>query len=343
MIPDRDFLDTVPFPVLISDIGGTNTRFALIEAIDSPIQRLPDTKTDDHDSLEDAIEAAVYARTALRPRSAIVALAGAVIGELIDMTNAKWVIEPRKTAARFGLEEMILLNDFEAVSLSLPDLTADDIEQIGPAMPGQVGTRVVVGPGTGLGTGALVTGRQAWIPVPGEGGHIDFGPVSARDFAIWPRLEKVHGRISAEALLSGGGLVRLYRSICACDGVAPVLRSPSEITNAGLDEANPQAAETMTLFATYLGRMAGDLALVFMARGGVFLAGGIPARIAPVIHSGAFRDAFLDKEPHRDLLETIPTAIIIKKDPALAGIAAYARAPSRFVVDLSGRHWQSVR
>lgn len=340
MIPAKDTLDEVRFPVLIGDIGGTNSRFALIETIDSPVQRMPDAKTGDHASIEDAIEAAVYARTTVRPRSAIVALAGPIDGERVDLTNAAWVVEPRKVIARAGLEEMILLNDFEAVSLALPDLTADDIEPIGEGT-WQDGTRVAVGPGTGLGVAGVVRGRTAWIAVPGEGGHIDMGPVSPRDFAIWPHLERVEGRITSEALVSGAGLVRLYRAICTNDGVRLSLDLPQDVTEAGLSGDDTQAAETVALFATYLGRMAGDLALIFMARGGVFLAGGISAKIAPLLHSGTFRAAFVDKEPHRDLLETVPTAIITKTDPALAGIAAYARAPDRFVVDLAGRRWRA--
>jgi glucokinase len=343
MIPDKDVLDELPFPVLIADIGGTNTRFALIETIDAPVERIPDARTAEHGSLEDAIAATVYTRTKLRPRSAILALAGPIAGERIHLTNANWIVEPGKIVGQSGLQEMILLNDFEAISLSLPGLTAEDVAPVGGGRSRETATRAIVGPGTGLGVGALVRGREAWIPVPGEGGHIDMGPVSDRDFVIWPHLEHAHGRISAEALLSGAGLLRLYRGICASDGVRPDLPLPRDVTDAGLDGANPQAAEALTLFATYLGRMAGDLALVFMARGGVFLAGGIPARIAPVIQSGAFRAAFLDKAPHGALLDTISTAIIVKQDPALAGIAAYARAPSRFVVDLAGRRWVAGR
>jgi glucokinase len=341
MIPGTDVLDEIPFPVLIGDIGGTNTRLALIESVGSAVERMPDARTAGHRTLEDAIEHAVYARTALRPRSAIIALAGPIAGNRVHLTNSDWVVEPRKIVAQLGLEEMILLNDFEAISLSLPGLEAGDIEPIGAGTSRAGGARVVVGPGTGLGAGALVRGREAWIPVPGEGGHIDLGPVTSRDFAIWPHLEKAHGRISAEALLSGPGLIRLYRGICAGDGVLPALALPRDITEAGLAGSDRHAAEALTLFATYLGRMAGDLALVFMARGGVYLAGGISAKVAPVLQSGAFRAAFLDKAPHRALLETIPTAIIVKQDPALAGIAAYARAPKRFVVDLAGRRWRA--
>jgi glucokinase len=343
MIPGKDVLDEIPFPVLIADIGGTHTRFALVESIDSPVERIPDARTAAYGSLEEAIAGAVYARTKVRPRSAILALAGPIAGEHIHLTNANWKVEPRAIVADLGLQELILLNDFEAISLSLPGLAPDDIDPIGEGTSRESGTRAIIGPGTGLGVGALVRGRESWIPVPGEGGHIDIGPVSARDFAIWPHLEKAHGRISAETLLSGAGLLRLYRGICTSDGVDPQLTMPSDVTDAGLDGADRQAAEALTLFATYLGRMAGDLALIFMARGGVFLAGGIPAKIAPVIRSDTFRAAFVDKAPHRELLDTIPTAIIVKQDPALVGIAAYARAPGRFVVDLAGRRWVAER
>ena len=340
MIPHIDALDGLPFPALIGDIGGTNSRFAVIEAADAAAQRMPNVTTADYDCIEDAIEDAVHGRTDLRPRSAIIALAGPIAGEQIDLTNASWIVEPRTTVKRFGLEELILLNDFEAVSLALPGLSGNDVDPIGAGAPLADGARVVVGPGTGLGAAALVRGRESWVVVPGEGGHIDLGPVSPRDFAIWPHLEKLDGRISGEAVLSGGGLARLYRAICAADGALPELTLPRQISEAGISGTNRQAAEALELFATCLGRIAGDLALIFMARGGVFLAGGIAAKITPMIKSGAFLAGFLDKEPHRELLEAIPSAIITKRDPALAGIADYACAPKQFVVDLSGRHWR---
>lgn len=341
MISDADALDRIPFPVLIGDIGGTNARFALLEGADTAIERMPDVRTDDYRTLEDAIADVVLPRTTLRPRSAMLALAGPIAGDRIALTNSDWVVEPGKTLAQTGMEEMILLNDFEALSLSLPGLTDADIDPVGAGTVSANGAKVVLGPGTGLGAGALVRGRQSWIPVPGEGGHVDLGPVSDRDFAIWPHLEKLHGRISAETLLCGAGLVRLYRGICTTDGVAPRFASPAEITEAGLSNKDRQAVEALTLFATYLGRLAGNMALIFMARGGVYLAGGISARIAPVLKSGAFRAPFLDKAPHDGLLEAMPTSLIVSADPALAGIAAFACAPSRFVIDLTGRRWRA--
>jgi glucokinase len=274
------------------------------------------------------------------PKSAVLALAGPIAGDRVPLTNCDWVVEPKVSIARFGLSEMVLLNDFEAQSLALPDLVLDDLDAIGNGSMNLTGARVVIGPGTGLGAGALVRTRDIWVPVPGEGGHIGLGPVTARDLEVWPHVERHGPRVTAETLLCGAGMVRLYQAICASDGVRPALDTPAAVTAAGLAESDAQAVETLDLFAEHLGRAAGDVALVFMAYGGVYLAGGITARIAPVLKAGRFRAGFLDKWPHQRLMERMGTAIIVKEDAALAGIGAFARNPSRFGVELDGRRWR---
>ncbi len=333
-------LDHLPFPVLIGDIGGTNARFSLVPDETGEVHRFPNVHTADFASIDDAIAAVVIEKGGAQPKSAMLALAGPIAGDRVPLTNCPWVVEPKKTVARFGLSEMVLLNDFEAQSLALPRLGHDDIEPIGSGEMSPDGARVVLGPGTGLGAGALVKARDMWVPVPGEGGHIDLGPVSQRDFAIWPHVERTGGRIGAETLLCGSGMVRLYRAVCATDGVSPELSTPKAVTDAGLAGESPQAAETLSLFATHLGRVAGNLALIFMPTGGVFLAGGISAKIAPVLQSGGFREAFLAKWPHTRLLERMATSIVTREDAALSGIAAFARAPTSFAVSLSGRRWR---
>ena len=331
--------DRFAFPVLIGDIGGTNARFALIADERAPIDRLPNLGTADFATIEEAIEAAIGGR-APAPRTAMLALAGPIAGDRVPLTNSGWVVEPKKLIDRFGLSDVILLNDFEALSLCLPGLTDADLDPIGGGTATPRGARVVVGPGTGLGAGALVHARGVWVPIPGEGGHIDLGPVTVRDFAIWPHLEHTFGRMSAETLLCGSGLLRLYKGVCATDGVPAPLNDQAEVTAEELAGSDPAAVETLDLFATYLGRFAGDLALVFAAMGGVYLAGGISAKIARPLKSGAFREAFVAKEPHRYLVERMATAIIAKPDAALAGIADFARAPSAFGNDLSRRWWR---
>jgi glucokinase len=336
-----DDLPRVPGPVLIADIGGTNARFALAGEADDGIVRFPDEQGASFPTVDDAIARALD-HSGARPRSAVLALAGPIQGDAVAMTNSPWVIEPKRLIKRFGFEEVILLNDFEALSLSLADLTGGDLDFIGKGSAEPMRPRVVLGPGTGLGAAALIHARGIWIPVPGEGGHIDLAPVTDRDFAIWPHVEKPGpGSISGEALLSGSGLVRLYRAVAAANGVKAVLTTPPDIAKAGLDGSDATAKETLDLFAAYLGRLAGDLALVFVATGGVYLAGGITGHIAPALKSGHFREAFVDKFPHRPLLEGIGTAIITKPDAALAGIAAFARQPARFGVEPTGRLWRA--
>jgi glucokinase len=330
--------DDIPLPALIGDIGGTNARFALIDQASPAIMRFPDARTADHATIDDAIDQVL--RTAdRRPRAALLALAGPIAGDAVHLTNCDWIVVPKRLIARFGLAEVILLNDFEALSLSLADIGPSDLDPVGGggALPERA--RLVVGPGTGLGAGALIHARGTWIPIPGEGGHTDLGPVSPRDMAVWPHIER-SGRVSAETLLCGPGLVRLYRAVASANDARTSLATPAEIAAAGLAGSDRSAAEAMHLFATYLGRFAGDLALVFVALGGVYLAGGISGRIAPALKTGAFREAFVDKHPHRALLERISTAIITKPDAALAGIAAFARAPSRFGVEVAGRRWR---
>jgi glucokinase len=331
--------DAIPLPALIADIGGTNARFALIDRAADAVTRFPDEHTAAYATIDDAI-AKVLGSAPRPPRSALLALAGPIAGEAVPLTNSDWVVVPKRLIARFGLADVILLNDFEALSLSLADLGPGDLDPIGAGTALPERARLVVGPGTGLGAGALIHARGTWIPIPGEGGHIDLGPVTARDMAIWPHIER-SGRVSAETLLCGPGLVRLYHAVAAARGEPATLASPADVTAAGLAGSDAGAAEAVRLFATYLGRFAGDLALVFVAAGGVYLAGGISGHIAPALKTGAFRDAFVDKHPHRGLLERIPTAIIAKPDAALAGIAAFARAPARYGVELAGRHWRA--
>ena len=139
--------------------------------------------------------------------------------------------------------------------------------------------------------------------------------------------ERIEGRVSAEQILCGRGLAGLYHAICTADGITPRYSDPADVSIHGLSGADAQAAETLRLFATYLGRVAGDMACTFMARGGVYLAGGIPQKILPALQGPEFRAAFEDKAPHNALMSTIPTFVVTHPLAALAGLAAYACQP----------------
>lgn len=332
--------DHQPFPILIGDIGGTNARFSiLIDAYAEP-KEFPGLRTADFANIEDAIQQGVLDKTSIQPRSAILAVAGPIHAQEIPLTNCHWVLRPTDMRRNLGLEDIIVINDFEAQALAVASLSDETREAIGAVGTVPAATRVVLGPGTGLGVAGLVHVQRRWIPVSGEGGHVDLGPRTERDFAVFPHLARIEGRVSAEQVLCGRGLVNLYRAVAAADGVEATLADPADVTAAGLSGGDAVAVETLSLFSTYLGRVAGDLALTFMARGGVYLAGGISQKIVPALRRPEFRAAFEDKAPHSALMREIPTFVITHPQAALAGLAAYARTPTNFGVATDGRRWR---
>jgi glucokinase len=331
---------SLAFPVLIGDIGGTNARFALLPSREAPAIGFPAVATGDFPDIESAIGACVFANTDLRPATLMVDIAGPITGDAVRLTNAEWVIRPRDTIRRVEVSEVVLLNDFEALALALTALRTDDLVRLGGEAGETAGPKVVIGPGTGLGVGALVEANGLWTPIPGEGGHVSLGPAEPDEFALWGNIEPELGRISAEALLCGRGLVRLYRAVAATADLKAELERPASITEAALLGADPVAVKTLDLYCRLLGRLAGDVALIFMARGGVYVGGGISPRILPFLQGGSFRRAFEAKAPHEALMRTMPTFVITRDNPALVGLAAFAYRPDLYCVNLDGRRWR---
>jgi len=329
-----------PFPILIGDIGGTNARFSLLTDANAEAKQFPIVQTAKFATIDDAIQEVVLDKTSVQPRSTILAIAGPINGDEIPLTNCPWVVRPKYMLAHLGFEDVMVVNDFEAQALAVAALGDEHQVKIGGGEVLAGHSKVVLGPGTGLGVAGLVHALDAWIPVPGEGGHVDLGPRSDRDLQIFPHIERIEGRVSAEQILCGRGLAGLYHAICIADGVTPAYSDPADVSNKGLSGEDAQAAETLSLFATYLGRVAGDMACTFMARGGVYLAGGIPQKILTALQQPEFRIAFEDKAPHNALMSTIPTYVVTHPLAALAGLSAYACQPSRFGVATEGRRWR---
>ena len=326
-------------PVLIGDIGGTNARFAIVPEDGGATIEFPIVQTKDFETIDAAIAATVLANSPVRPRSAILAIAGPVDGDEIKLTNCPWVVRPRAMIERLGFADVVVLNDFEAQALAVVALGDAHLEKLGGGEIEKDAAKLVLGPGTGLGVAGLIHSAGRWIPVPGEGGHMDIGPRSARDFQVFPHIERLEGRISGEQILCGRGLVNLYQAVAKADGIVPVLEQPAEITMAALANSDRVAVETLNLFTVYLGRTAGDLALVFKSKGGVYLTGGIAQKIIPALKSGAFREAFDDKAPHRAWMSEISVYVITHPLAALEGLSAYARNQNAFGVETHGRRW----
>ncbi len=328
----------LPYPVLAADIGGTNARFALIESPDQPVKLCGQVSTKAHETIQDAIRAGVLAQGYAAPRSAVLAVAAPISDGRIALTNASWVIEPSALIQDLGLEQVIMLNDFEAQALALPSLGNADLDQIGGGQIKANASKFVVGPGTGLGAGAMIRACGKWVPVPGEGGHVELGPVSDEEYRIWPFLERIGGRVGAEQVVCGAGLLRVAKAVAAADGIHRTYTTPADVSIAA-DSGDELAQKVMRLFCAALGRVAGDFALTSLAHGGVYLAGGIPPKISRWLHGDEFREAFEAKAPHSAIMKSIPTFIITHTSPALEGLAAYTRAPDDYLVELEGRSW----
>jgi glucokinase len=244
-------------------------------------------------------------------------------------------------AKSFGFESGLLLNDFEAQALSLPALRPEWLKQIGEAAPAlSAGPQVILGPGTGLGIGALLTIDGRYIPVASESCHIDFGPVGKDEEAFWPHLERVLGRVTTESVMSGPGLVRVHRARLLAKGQSMPAETGVEIVNEALVNPKSEERATVNAYVRIIARFAGDIAITFMASGGVTLAGGILPRIASMIDKGAFRQAFEAKEPVDGLTRRIGTRLLMEPDAVLYGLAAIAAEPERYAIDYKARDWK---
>jgi glucokinase len=319
------------YPLLIGDIGGTNARFGLLERPGGALALLPRTRTSEHRDLIAAIRASLRGASLPKPCAALLAVAARVEGPVAHLTNAGWTVDAREIGAAFGLDSVRLVNDFEPVAASLSVLGQNegDLLRLGPDCHTGPGARLVLGPGTGLGAAALLPVGDGWAIHPTEAGHTDFGPARDDEAALWPLIERVGGRVTAEAVLSGPGLLRLYRALARARNAPATWATPEEVSAGGLDGGDALSQEALHLFGRLLGRFAGDLALTFGA-GAVYIAGGIGPKIAAVLSAGAFRAAFERKAPFEAWMKTVPTYLIADPDPALTGLRAILADPDRF-------------
>lgn len=307
---------------LLADIGGTNARFALLDEgkVGSPVV-LPVAK---HPSAESAIEMALgQLAPAGGVTRAVLALAGPVLAEPVRMTNADWSLDSTAIAGRFGLEKVRLVNDFMALAHALPHLAPADLHPIGGGQAVAVAPMLVLGPGTGLGAAGLVPAPSGPIAVPTEGGHIGLAGETAREDAVIAALRARCGRAGAEEALSGRGLANLHAIVAELQGVAvPEREAPAIVAAAG---TCPVADEALGHFLAFLAGFAGDMALAWGARGGVFIAGGILPRLLPRMDKPGFRARFEAKPPMRHWMADVPLAVVTHPAPAFAGLAALAQ------------------
>lgn len=311
-----------PRTALVADIGGTNARLAIADLDTLQLANPVSLRREGFPSLE-AVAHSYLRDAAERPRMAAIAVAGPVVGETIRLTNSPWSFRREELRAALNVDRLLVLNDFEALAHALPHLEPADLHQIGGGTPVDRAAKVVLGPGTGLGVAGLVWSPAGWVAIASEGGHTSLAVEDAREFAMLERLVKGRTHLSVERVVSGPGLAETYRVLAEMAGtpVAPV--EAPEVVERAIGGRDPCAREALEQFSTWLGRFAGDAALLLGARGGVYIGGGIAPKMVGALSAGGFRRAFEAKGRMASYLEPIPVYVImIGTRAALKGAAA---------------------
>jgi glucokinase len=306
---------------LVGDVGGTNARFGLIDG-EGRVRNLHIYPAGNYAALGDII--ADYLERTMgrkRPPRAVIAVAGPVLDGEIEFTNLDWVVSEGELLAQFEFEAVKLINDFAAQALACPMLSGENLRALGPALRGSPDCpMVVMGAGTGFGVAGLARSERGDMAVATEGGHAAFAPSDDVEVEVWSELRARHGRVSIERILSGRGLFELYGVLARMRQLEPVLADEKSVYEAAT-KGDELASETLDRFCGILGSVAGDLALSFGARGGVFVSGGIAPRMADRLASGAFRARFEDKGRLTPYLREVPTSLVLHPYPALIGAA----------------------
>ena len=319
---------------LLGDVGGTNARFAWQVGPDEPLNDVVTLPCAEHASLGDAI---TYYLTRIGRLSTgglgqgnalawcAIGIANPVTGDHVQMTNHNWSFSITALQRELNFERLVVINDFTALALALPDLAAPDLRQLGGSAAVSGAPIALIGPGTGLGVSGLLPTNTLgqWVPLHGEGGHVTLAGNTEREIAVLGLLRRDFGHASAERAVSGQGLVAVHAALCELDGRCLDNRlTASQISGLALAGTDAQCVETLDLFCAFLGNVAGNLALTLGARGGVYIGGGIVPRLGEAFATSRFRACFEDKGRFRPYLAQIPVFVInANVSPALLGAA----------------------
>jgi glucokinase len=306
--------------ILAGDIGGTNSRLALVDGDPAALTAFELYPSAAHSSLEEIVRD-FLAKHPATPAAAAFAIAGPVRDGRVRVTNLAWSVDAASLAETIGLDRLLLLNDLEANAWGIATLSADDFHVLNPGRPDAAGNAAVCSLGTGLGEAGLYWDGERHHPFACEGGHTDFAPLTGQQEGLREFVTAQHGHVSYERVCSGPGLENVYRYLSGGSS----LTAP-EITQHALSGTDTTAAAALDLMVEIYGAEAGNLALKLMATGGVYLSGGIPPMILHKLEDVAFMRAFTAKGRFADLLEGIPVRVIMNDRTALIGAALAAEA-----------------
>jgi len=330
--------------ILLGDIGGTHSRLELMAGRDGRLYTVHEqTYRSEKFASFDALIHEFYAlepvkRAAAPIAAACFSVAGPVEGHASTLTNLNWAIDARVVSARLSIPDVLLVNDFAAVGHGIAALGEHDLMTLQRGTPQPHGTRVVVGAGTGLGVCMLTWQGDDYAVHPSEGGHTDFAPINDAQDILLANLRQAFGRVSYERLVSGPGLLRIF-SVLENGGAGQPSKqlrdamqrqdAAAAISEFAINKADPVAVHALDLFVDIYGAFAGNMALTTLARGGVYVAGGIARQIAGKLGDGSFVRAFAHKGRFSDLLRRYPLHIVTDPKVGLKGAARLLRKELR--------------
>jgi glucokinase len=305
---------------LVGDIGGTNARFALVAPGKSELKNIKTLHCTKFETVQEAIKSYLSSINDAEIVSACIASAGTTHLDIFKPANNDWVINKSNVSSALNDIRVNWINDFSAQALATTTLKNNDIIVInqGAIQPERV--RLVIGPGTGLGTCGLINSSSGWLPLPAQGGHSDFAPNSSLEIEIWTLLQKQFGHVAVERILSGPGIVNLYKALCQINSKEVLFNSPSEITSAAI-KVNPDSIskETLHLFCQIFGSVTGTIALSTGCLGGIYITSDLVRNFLDFFIDSDFLKSFEDKGRLKYYMTDIPIFISKKENMGLIG------------------------
>lgn len=309
--------------VLVTDIGGTNARFALYDLTTNKLSAITKILISKDDDLLVLIKN-YLANQSISVDMACIAIACPIDDtDMVNMTNNNLSFSRSALIKALNLKQLEVINDFTAVSTSIPQLTDKDLVKIGGDDADLNYPIAIYGAGTGLGVSHLIKVNQHWISLSGEGGHTELPMTNEKEDRLLAELRKKFGRVSSERFLSGNGIVNIYQALLNINNQPIEEITPDVIVKKALSNSCPLCLETLTYFCTFMGRFGGNLALTLNTQGGVYIAGGIVPRFIEFFKSSPFRHAFENKGRMSYLVKKIPVYVITHEDPGLLGAGVY--------------------
>ena len=320
--------------VLAGDIGGTKTRLGLyaIDA-DGPRPLAEVTYPSREVTGLDAMINDILRRHAITVTAACFGIACPVVDGACSPTNLNWSVSQERLHREFGWRRVEILNDLVTTAIAAPRLDLEAVSPLNDGRPQVGGTMALIAPGTGLGQALLIAEQNGYRPLASEGGHADFAPNDTAELDLWRFLHQRFGHVSIERVLSGQGLVNIYDWLSSSNDheTSPAVRRAmatedpaAVITRHAIDGNDSLCSDALLRFCRIFGAVAGNLALTGMTTGGVYLGGGIPPKILPVLKKTAFMEGFVAKGRFHDFMAAIPVQVIREDRAALMGAAQRA-------------------